>query len=241
VISLERGVVDADGVLVQDSNLESTGSTAGASAQHQADQRRRARETQLRARHKRLGGLILAVSEEPQSIRAWSQGAKGERRLGAGLDGLATRGVSVLHDRQRPGTRANIDHVAVAASGIWIIDSKNYKGRIERRDVGSWFSTDLRLFVDGRDRTKLLVGLGKQRAAIDDLLRATSAWPVPVHSVVCFVDGDFPLLAKPFALSGHLVTWPKALYRRITTSGTVGPQQQLELIATLERHLPPAV
>jgi hypothetical protein len=47
----------------------------------------------------------------------------------------------------------------VAASGIWVIDSKHYKERVERRDVGRWFKADLRLYVGGRDRTKAVDGL----------------------------------------------------------------------------------
>jgi nuclease-like protein len=27
-------------------------------------------------------------------------------------------------------SRANIDHIAIAPSGVWVIDSKRYKGRV---------------------------------------------------------------------------------------------------------------
>ena len=215
-------------------------SAAGGSAQNEADRRRRARENRVRAKLKHLGGVMLAITDEPQSTTAWSRGAEGERRLGAGLDRLAGEGVRVMHDRRRPGTRANIDHLVVAMSGIWIIDAKLYAGRIERRDVGGWFSSDARLFVNGRDRTSLLDGLGAQRAAIVNALETIDATDVPVHTALCFVDGDWSLFAKPFELQGHIVAWPKALYPRIVGAGALQPDRQLEVLAALERQLPPA-
>src|SRR5690349_11847768 len=108
---------------------------AGGSARNEYDRRRNARAERVRSKHKRLGGVILALTDEPQSTTAWARGAEGERLLGAGLDRLAPHGVATLHDRlQRRGAKANIDHLAIAASGIWIIDAKRYKGRVERRD-----------------------------------------------------------------------------------------------------------
>jgi hypothetical protein len=42
----------------------------------------------------------------------------------------------MLHDCRIPGSRANIDHLFVAASGIWIVDAKGDKGKVEQRDLG---------------------------------------------------------------------------------------------------------
>jgi hypothetical protein len=39
--------------------------------------------------------------------------------------------VAVLHDRRIPGSRANIDHIAIAATGVWVIDSKRYKRKLQ--------------------------------------------------------------------------------------------------------------
>jgi hypothetical protein len=62
---------------------------AGGSAKAEFDRRHARREARVRGAHPRLGGLILAPSDDPQSTRAWQSGAIGERRLGekrAGLD-----------------------------------------------------------------------------------------------------------------------------------------------------------
>jgi hypothetical protein len=41
--------------------------------------------------------------------------------------------------------------LVVVASGIWIINVKSYKGKVEQRYVGKWLKTDNRLYVSGRD------------------------------------------------------------------------------------------
>lgn len=55
-------------------------------------------------------------------------GASGEMRTAAILDELANRedGPTVLHDLRIPGSNANIDHLIVSGTDIWIIDSKSW-------------------------------------------------------------------------------------------------------------------
>jgi hypothetical protein len=38
------------------------------------------------------------------------------------------------------GTVADVDHLLVAPAGAFVINAKNYEGRVERRDRGGWFS-----------------------------------------------------------------------------------------------------
>lgn len=102
---------------------------AGASARREFERRRIGREERIRTRHPKLGGLILALSDDPQSTTAWNSGALGEERLGQGLDSRASDSVRLLHDRRIPGTRANIDHLAVTPSGVLVIDAKRYVGK----------------------------------------------------------------------------------------------------------------
>ena len=164
-------------------------SIAGGSALREFERRKAQREDRIRSRHPRLGGLILALSDEPQSTTAWAKGAIGEQKLGAGLDSLAAVGVVALHDRLIPGSKANIDHLAITPSGVWVIDAKRYKGQVAKKDLGGWFSTDLRLYVGRRDCTKLVSAMGKQVAAVRKALGAE--WEdVPVRPALCFVDAE---------------------------------------------------
>ncbi len=105
--------------------------TAGASARRELERRTTRREERIRAKHPKLGGLILAVSDEPPSTTAWATGALGEERLGKGLDGLASPTVRLLHDRLIPGTRANIDHIAVTTRGVQVLWPKKLNTQLQ--------------------------------------------------------------------------------------------------------------
>ena len=60
--------------------------------------------------------------------------------------------IPVLHDRRMPDGAGNIDHVAVAASRVYVIDAKRYRGKIEiRRPLFG----EPKLTIAGRDRTRL--------------------------------------------------------------------------------------
>ena len=86
-------------------------------------------EERIRAKHPKIGGLIVALSDDPQSTTAWASGARGEAALGARLDQQASESLAVLHDRRIPGTKANIDHIVVATGGVFVVDAKRYVGK----------------------------------------------------------------------------------------------------------------
>src|SRR5579863_481278 len=210
---------------------------AGWSAADEHEKRHRRREERIDRRWGRLAGVIKFFSDDPQSIQAWAKGAKGERRLGDRLEReLGDRAV-VLHDRKVPRTRGNIDHIVVAASGVWVIDTKAYKGRVEQRDRGGVLKTDLRLFVGRRDKTKLAESLGWQidavRAALGDL-------EAPVRAVLCFVGGEWKYFSKPFEQSGAWVTWPAKLVDMALGPGTLNDDQVQAIARRIETALPPA-
>lgn len=100
--------------------------TPGASARREYGRRQAKRETRIREKHPKLGRFILAATDDRQSTTAWHTGALGEERLGRRLNELASDTMRVLHDRRIPGTRANIDHIAITPTGIYVIDAKKY-------------------------------------------------------------------------------------------------------------------
>ena len=109
---------------------------AGSSARREYERRKAKDEERLRQKWGKLGGIAVALSDEKQSTKAWATGAVGEERLGARLDSLVSESIAVLHDRRIPGSKANIDHIAITTAGIWVIDAKRYKGRPELQDRG---------------------------------------------------------------------------------------------------------
>lgn len=215
-----------------------TAGTAGASARREFERRKARREDRVRTAHPKIGGLILALSEDPQSTRAWSQGAVGEERLGARLDGLTSDGVAVLHDRRIVGTRANIDHIAVTSNGVWVIDAKRCKGRPTLRVEGGILRPRIeRLLVGRRDCTKLVDGISKQLALVTDAL-ADEGIDAPVKGALAFVDADWPLIGGPFSVSRVHVLWPKRLAKLLVEPGEV--EEVTAIHAALALRFPPA-
>lgn len=193
---------------------------AGGSARREYERRKQNREDRIRASHPRLGGLILALSDDPQSTRAWERGAVGEERMAERLRDLPDT-TRALHDRRIPGTRANIDHIVVDPSGVWVIDAKRYKGkRPELRVEGGLFRPRVEsLRIAGRDGSKLVAGVQSQVARVS---AALGAEPVDVRGVLCFFDADWPLVGGSFAVNGVLVVWPRLLVKRINEATSVG-------------------
>ena len=211
---------------------------AGESALRMFEQKHQRRENQIDEKWGRLAGVVKFMSDDPQSVKAWAKGSEGERRLATDLTKRVGDRAVLLHDRRIPGSRANIDHLAIAASGIWIIDAKNYKGKVEQRDVGGWLKTDRRLYVNGRDRTKLVGGLARQ---INAILEAIGDEGIPISAALCFVGSEWGLLAKPFKQSGVWVTWPKKLSEMIASHGSLTPGEVKQAANRLASGLPSAV
>jgi Nuclease-related domain len=62
---------------------------------------------------------------------AWRRGAAGERRTARLLGPLERQGWAVLHDLAVPGSPANLDHLVIGPGGVFVIDSKHYRGRLQ--------------------------------------------------------------------------------------------------------------
>lgn len=213
---------------------------AGASARREGERRRARREQRTMKAHPRLGKLILAVSDEPQSVRSWSTGAVGEETLGAKLNKHASQRRVMLHDRRIPGSKANIDHLAITPGGVFVIDAKHYSGQVQKRDLGGWFKTDIRLYVGRRDCTKLLHGSEDQGEVVREALAPLGFADIPVRPVVCFVGAEWGLFAKPFKIGSVLVTHPKFLLELIGSEVEVETAAIQETAVHLAATLPQA-
>ena len=211
--------------------------TPGASARREFERRKAKREKRIREKNPKLGGLILALSDDPQSTTSWKSGAVGEERVGQRLNELATDSLRVLHDRRIPGSRANIDHLVVTPNGVFVVDPKRYAGRPRLQVEGGLIRPRVeKLMVGSRNCTKLVDGALRQVELVKGLV---ADW-VPVHGVLCFVESDWPLFGGSFTTQGVDVLWPKKLYPKLQAEGPLGIEAIASLHATLARALPPA-
>jgi hypothetical protein len=84
-----------------------------------------------------VAGLAVAAAgwglwfrPSPDAV-AWRRGAAGERRTARLLGPLERHGWTVLHDLAVPGSRANLDHLVIGPGGVFVVDSKQYRGRLQ--------------------------------------------------------------------------------------------------------------
>lgn len=117
-----------------------------------------------------------------RSAALWEQGAEGEVAVARALEALP-EGWVVLHDLAWPGRqRANLDHIAIGPGGVFVVDAKNWTGRIEVRDQV--------LVQNGRRRESAVSSVTAAAIAVQEMVS-----PAPCVGVLCFVR-DEPLVAS---------------------------------------------
>jgi Nuclease-related domain len=67
-----------------------------------------------------------------EQARTWQRGAHGERRTARLLDRLTRDGFVVFHDLAVPGSPANVDHLVIGPTGVFVIDSKQWTGSVQQ-------------------------------------------------------------------------------------------------------------
>jgi Nuclease-related domain len=86
-----------------------------------------------------LVGLALAALvgwrlrfRPSEQARTWQRGAHGERHTARLLDRLTRERFVVFHDLAVPGSPANVDHLVIGPSGVFVIDSKQWTGSVQQ-------------------------------------------------------------------------------------------------------------
>jgi Nuclease-related domain len=212
---------------------------AGRSAHEEYERRHFGRQDRVKSRlGDILGGVVLAITEDPQSTRSWERGSIGEQKLAEALAGV--RDIMLLHDRRVPRTRANIDHIVVAPAGVFVVDAKFYKGKIQIRDIGGWFKTDNRLYVGSRDCSHLAENMGWQVEAVQRALTAAGFQPLPpITPVICFIDGDWPLIFPPEEYKGVRLEGMRSIKKQLAGTPVLEPQMIPRIHQVLAAAFPP--
>jgi nuclease-like protein len=215
--------------------------TPGGSARREGERRRAKREAATRERHPHLGGLLLRFQDAPASETSWDTGAAGEEALAVHL-AKTCPDVMVLHDRRIPGRRTNLDHLAIAPSGVFVIDAKRYKGKIEVRKPSRG---DPYLLIAGRNKTKLVEGLARQREAVSSGLMKLDP-EIPVHACFCFLNptrqagGSGLPLFNTLTIDDFPLFYPRKLSKRLNRPGELIPPARREVAEALAQAFPQA-
>lgn len=140
---------------------------------------------------KRVEGIAgQSLASEPMRIRkeARAKGLVGEEGIGALLEELANKfGLIVLHDLSMPGTKANIDHILIQRRAVFVIDAKNYEGRVNIKKDSKGI---MQLYVGGTKRTLLAAKLKSYSDRIEKYLKVEGI-TVRVVPLLAFYKASF--------------------------------------------------
>jgi hypothetical protein len=159
---------------------------------------------QAQAQSKRIEGTAgNSLSSDKMRIRATARakGLEGELGVAGVLEDLADKyGFVVLHDLSMPGTTANIDHLVIQQSAVFVIDAKNYKGIVNIRKDPSGRN---QLYVGRYKQTQLALKLKKYSTQIEEHLRENNI-EVRVVPLLAFYDAKFHKDSK-YVIEGVMV------------------------------------
>jgi Nuclease-related domain len=86
-----------------------------------------------------LLGLVVAALvgwrlrfRPSEQARTWQRGAHGERHTARLLDRLTRDGFAMFHDLAVPDSPANVDHLVIGPTGVFVIDSKQWTGSVQQ-------------------------------------------------------------------------------------------------------------
>ncbi|GIU90643.1 MAG: hypothetical protein KatS3mg010_1742 [Acidimicrobiia bacterium] len=144
---------------------------------------------------------------------------RGDRRVAYILERAAWKGVVALHDLRVPKSRTVLHDVAIASSGVYVVDAKAERGIVEERLVRNGSGRERCLYVSGRNRARWFDATQRQVDAVRAVLDAR----IPVRGVVCVLDAEWSIAPRPLVFGQVVVVWPRALARLVSRPGPLSP------------------
>ena len=139
-----------------------------------------------------VGILILLVAAATAILLAWGdrrlghflKGAKGEEWVAHELAFLSSD-YTVFNGLRLGGGKQNFDHIIVGPAGLFVVETKNWKGSVEFRDG--------KLFAGGKEPSR--PPIRQVKAATAELISCideAGCGEIPIHSVLCFLCTELP-------------------------------------------------
>jgi hypothetical protein len=149
--------------------------------------------------------------------------------------------VIVLNDRRAPGSKRAIEGIAVSAAGVFVIDTKHYKGLVQTKrpgPVGNLGPPELH--VGRRNCTPLLDDLAVQVEVVRSSLGDTPfGSAVPVQGMLCL-----PRAAWGFKSAVEIrdlwIGWPQLMPDRIRAEEVMDSPTVREVSVLIADQLPTA-
>jgi hypothetical protein len=163
---------------------------------------------------------LLRFRPLPTTV-AWRHGADGERRTARLLAPLERHGYQVFHDLAVPGSLANVDHLVVGPTGVYVIDSKRYRGQL-RYSAGH-------LWHGGRTLDRTLETLWWEATQVAETLGFGP--DLHVYPVLCVHLARLPWL-RELLIDGIPVLDTAALRSALQVTRQALTPQQVTLVAS---------
>jgi hypothetical protein len=173
------------------------------------------------------GGAWWRLRFRPSpETQGWRRGTAGERHVARLLEPLVQQGWGVNHDLRVPGSKANIDHVVIGPPGVFVIDTKNYRGR-------------LRLSRDGllwHGRTFLAPTLSVTRWEADKLQARIGAPDIAVVPIVAVLGAVVPF-GQVTSMDVTVIPARRLVGLLRSLPPTLTPERAREVAAQINRRL----
>ncbi|HEX2765666.1 MAG TPA: nuclease-related domain-containing protein [Candidatus Limnocylindria bacterium] len=179
-------------------------------------------------------GVALFIAVDRLDVaRSWRIGAEGERKTASYLAELEPAGFIVRHDRRVPGYGGNVDHIAMGPSGVWVIETKSYRGSVEI--FGD------KLEVNGQPRDRIVDQVYKEAVALQIALGdRLSSIGVTVRPVLCLHRAKLGWFDR--AVRGVQIVDGRGLAKLLSDGQRrLADEQITGLAAEVDRLFPPAV
>lgn len=139
-----------------------------------------------------VGMLFFLAAVATTILLAWGdrrlgnfiKGAKGEEWVAHELAFLSAE-YTIFNGLRLGGGKQNFDHIIVGPAGVFVVETKNWKGSVEFRDG--------RLYAGGKEPSR--PPLKQVKAATAELavyMDDAGCGDIPVHAVLCFLGTELP-------------------------------------------------
>ena len=164
--------------------------------------------------------LRAAASRTLEMAEKWEKGADGERATAEALSLLPPDFV-VFHDLVVPGSKANVDHLVIGPTGVWLIDSKAYQGELRFADGTLW-----------RGRFPMR----RESATVEWMATEVSRHlDADVRPVLCFTHAEPPVPCPPLGTVEVVSVW--AVAQLIQHGPVVSSPAMVDWLSGLAREM----
>jgi hypothetical protein len=127
-------------------------------------------------------GILLAWGD--RRLGNYLKGAKGEEWVAHELAFLSSE-YTVFNGLRLGGGKENFDHIIVGPAGLFVVETKNWKGSVEFRDG--------KLYAGGKEPSRPpLKQVKSATAELVSFIDDAGCGAIPLHSVLCFLGTQLP-------------------------------------------------